>query len=123
MYKITCVRSFPRQRYKMIKIDYLADHTVLASIIGILLCCNIISFIGCLISIKIFLKKLHQLVKRLVIFMVIQQLLDVLILIIVYLTLVTFKIQNWLTCSLFFNTLNASEMLRNVHFSEISIIR
>ena len=117
------MRAFPHQRYKMIKIDYLADHTVLASIIGTLLCCNVISFIGCLISIKIFLKKLHQLIKRLVIFMVIQQLLDVLILIIVYLTLVTFKIQNWFSCSLFFNTLNASEMLRNVHFSEISIIR
>ena len=107
----------------MLNIDYLADHTVLASLIGILLCCNIISFIGCLICIKMFLKKLHQLVKRLIIFMVIQQLIDVLFMIIVYLTMVIFKIQNWLTCSMFFNSLNTSEMKSSLHLALLSIIR
>ena len=103
--------------------DYLADHAMLASLIGIFLCLSTLSLIGCLIMIKMYLTNLHFLIKVHIVSSIVQQIVYQFILFGTFVAMVTYRKQNWLTCSLTFNVLGGSLMLGLASTTILSVVR
>ena len=105
------------------KFDYLADDPVVSSLVGIFLCLYILCLIGCLILIRIYLKNLHQLIKWHLVSSFIQQIAHHIVLFGIFLVMVIYRKQNWLTCTLMFRILGGSVTLGAATNTMLSILR
>ena len=105
------------------RLNYLADYPVLSGLIGIFLCLCTVSLIGCLILIKTYLNNLHQLIKLHLVSSIIQQIVYQLVLFGIFVAMVIYRKQNWLTCTLTFRFMGGSLLLGMASTAILSIVR
>ena len=105
------------------RLDYLVDNPVVSSLVGFFLCLYTLSLIGCLILMRIYLKNLHHLIKLHLVSSIIQQIVHHIVLFGIFLVMVIYRKQNWLTCTLMFRIMGGSVTLGAATITILSIVR